>query len=85
MEPEQEKPIPRWKAYYERNKDTIREKNLKRYYDKKNIVVDVEAEAKKQERLNEIVTELRNLIPTMIKPPRKKKAVAVNTIVESVE
>jgi hypothetical protein len=85
MESDQEKPTPRWKAYYERNKEMIREKNLKRYYDKKNSVVDAEAEAKKQERLNEIVSELRNLIPTMIKPPRKKKVAIVNTIVESVQ
>lgn len=88
MQPDQEnqeQSTPRWKAYYERNKEMIREKNLKRYYDKKNRVVDAEAEAKKQERLNEIVIELRNLIPTMIKPPRKKKMAIINAIVESVE
>ena len=85
MQSDQEKPTPRWKAYYERNKEMIREKNLKRYYDKKNSVVDAEAEAKKQERLNEIVSELRNLIPTMIKPPRKKKQAVVNNVVESVQ
>lgn len=72
-----EKETKRWISYYQRNKEAIKKKNLERYHAKRGTCPppppDPDAEAQKMKRLNEIIAELHQLIPSAIKPPRKRK------------
>lgn len=72
-----EKDKVRWKSYYEQNKEAIKKKNLERYYTKKasNPPPPPHDDNKqKEERLKTIIEELRELLPKMVKAPRKRKA-----------
>lgn len=89
-----EKDKKRWVSYYEKNKETIKRKNLERYYAKKALNPPPQPDdndKKYEERLQSIVEELRELIPKMMKPPRKRKAknesseLGVEVIVPTVE
>ena len=75
---EKEKHAKRWIEYYQKNKDAIRERNLIRYYTKQGR----ERPAPKQpppppdnskiEKLELLVAELRELVPHVMKPKKKK-------------
>lgn len=76
-----EKENKRWLDYYQRNKDAIRERNLVRYYAKQGRErpeprpVVPPPDNSKIEKLEKLVAELRELVPTVMKPKRAKKAV----------
>ena len=73
-----EKETKRWIEYYQKNKDAIRERNFNRYYAKQGR----ERPAPKQpppppdntkiEKLEALVAELRELVPQVMKPKKKK-------------
>jgi hypothetical protein len=73
-----EKEQKRWVDYYSRNKEAIRERNLQRYYDKagrprpppKTPVPP--PDNSKIEKLEALVAELRELVPHVMKPKKKK-------------
>lgn len=77
-----EKETKRWVEYYQRNKDAIRERNINRYYAKQGR----ERPAPKQpppppdnskiEKLEALVAELRELVPQVMKPKKKKAPVS---------
>ena len=72
-----EKDKARWRTYYEQNKEAIKKKNLERYYTKKAsnpLPPPHDDNKQKEERLKAIIDELRELIPKMVKAPRKRKA-----------
>lgn len=81
-----EKEQKRWVSYYERNKDAIKKKNLERYHSKrasKNPPTpppDPAVEEARVKRLNEIIAELHQLLPSTIKPPRKRKTDPANDV-----
>jgi hypothetical protein len=91
-ETKENKNSPRWKDYYQRNRDKIKAANLARYYSKagrappppKTPPPPIDDEAIK--RLEALVAELRGLIPKAMKPPKKsrnaKAAAAVRAIVD---
>jgi hypothetical protein len=76
-----EKENKRWIDYYQRNKEAIRERNLIRYYVKQGRErpeprpVVPPPDNSKIEKLEKLVAELRELVPTVMKPKRGKKAV----------
>jgi len=89
-----EKEQKRWVDYYSRNKEAIRERNLQRYYDKagrprpppKTPVPP--PDNSKIEKLEALVAELRELVPHVMKPKKKKEPkapVSENEIVLVVE
>jgi hypothetical protein len=81
-ETKENKNSPRWKDYYQRNRDKIKAANLARYYSKagrtppppKTPPPPVDDEAIK--RLEALIAELRGIIPKAMKPVRKAKAEA---------
>jgi thymidylate synthase len=83
-----EKENKRWLSYYERNKEAIRERNLIRYYAKQGRErpeprpVIPPPDNSKIEKLEKLVAELRELVPTVMKPKRAKKVV-VEKVAES--
>jgi hypothetical protein len=85
-----EKENKRWLGYYERNKEAIRERNLQRYYLKQGRekppakVAAPPPDNSKIERLEKLVAELRELVPTVMKPKRSKKAAEAAEKVETV-
>jgi len=89
-----EKQSKRWVDYYARNKETIRERNLQRYYDKagrprpepKTPVPP--PDNSKIEKLEALVAELRELVPHVMKTKKKKETkppASENEIVLEVE
>jgi hypothetical protein len=82
-----EKENKRWLDYYQRNKEAIRERNLVRYYTKQGRErpeprpAVVPPDNSKIEKLEKLVAELRELVPTVMKPKRTKKV--VEKVVES--
>ena len=75
-----EKERKRWVDYYARNKDAIRERNLQRYYDKAGRPRPeprppvIPPDNSKIEKLEALVAELRELVPQVMKPKKKKEA-----------
>ena len=79
-----EKETKRWIEYYQKNKEAIRERNIARYYAKQGR----ERPAPKQppappdntkiEKLEALV-ELRELVPQVMKPKKKKAAPVAET------
>jgi len=80
-----EKETKRWIEYYQKNKEAIRERNIARYYAKQGR----ERPAPKQppappdntkiEKLEALVAELRELVPQVMKPKKKKAAPVAET------
>ena len=78
-----EKETKRWVDYYSRNKEAIKERNLQRYYDKAGRPRPAERKKKgprapspdhaKIEKLEALVAELRELVPEVMKPKRKRE------------
>ena len=75
-----EKEKKRWLSYYYRNQDAVKERNRRRYYEKRGIEppprkgpVEI-PDNSKLERLEAIVVELRDLVPGIMRPRPKKKA-----------
>jgi len=86
-----EKERKRWVDYYSRNKETIRERNLQRYYDKAGRprpepkAPVPPPDNSKIEKLEALVAELRELVPQVMKPKKKKIPAPENEIVLVVE
>ena len=88
-ETKENKNSPRWKDYYQRNRDKIKAANLARYYSKagrtppppKTPPPPVNDEAIK--RLEALVSELRALIPKAMKPPKKSRSRAAAEAVKA--
>lgn len=71
-----EKEAKRWIEYYERNKDEIKRRNLERYHKKKEDYFKSAEYLEAQERvkeLNTIVSRLNELIPEVMKAPRRRR------------
>ena len=77
-----EKETKRWIDYYQRNKDSIRERNIERYYASKGRERPPPKQPppppdnSKIEKLEAIVAELRELVPQVMKPKKVKKVEA---------
>ncbi len=72
---QKERENKRWISYYERNKDAVRKRNLERYYKKKEASKPAEDPAKLA-RLEALISEMKELLPTMnisVKRQRRKK------------
>lgn len=75
-----EKDSKRWLSYYERNKDAVKERARKRYYESKGVpvpevkpkIIHSIPDRENVKRLEELVAELRELVPQVVKPKRKK-------------
>ena len=87
-----EKERKRWVDYYARNKEAIRERNLQRYYDKAGRprpepkIPVPPPDNSKIEKLEALVDQLRELVPQVMKPKKKKEAKAAeNEIVLEME
>jgi len=76
-----EKENKRWLQYYEKNKETVKEKARQRYYTSRGLPVPqrkkqretvphIDDDAKR--RVDEIIEELRTLIPQALKPKKSK-------------
>ena len=85
-----EKETKRWLSYYERNREVVKERNRRAYYTKlgrempplrakpaTRVPVPVPLEIK---RLEELVAELRVLIPEVMKKKARVKATRLSTI-----
>lgn len=68
-----EKENKRWKAYYERNRDIIKKRNLEAYHRKKAAEKAVKAPAVQaaSDRLEVLIAEIKELMPII--NPRKRK------------
>jgi hypothetical protein len=81
-----EKETKRWLSYYERNKEAIKERNIQRYYSKQGRErpeprpVPAPVDNSKVERLEALVKELRELVPHVVKRPRKTRVPATMTV-----
>jgi hypothetical protein len=68
-----EKENKRWKAYYERNRDAVKKRNLEAYHRKK--AAEKAAKAPEiqvaSERLEKLIAEMKELMPII--NPRKRK------------
>ena len=86
-----EKENKRWLDYYQRNKEAIRERNLVRYYVKQGRErpeprpVVPPPDNTKIEKLEKLVAELRELVPTVMKPKRGKKIEKIEASGESLK
>jgi len=72
-----EKEARRWVEYYERNKEAVKRRNLERYHKKREEYFaspEYQAEIKRMEELNTIVGRLTELIPELMKAPRRRKS-----------
>jgi hypothetical protein len=90
-ETKENKNSPRWKDYYQRNRDKIKAANLARYYSKAGRTPPpprapspppVDDAAIK--RLEALIAELRGIIPKAMKPVRKPKEAEPTTTPELV-
>jgi DNA repair photolyase len=71
-----EKEARRWVEYYEKNKDAVKKRNLERYHKKREEYFkspEYQAEVKRMEELNTIVARLTELIPEVMKAPRRRR------------
>jgi hypothetical protein len=71
-----EKEAKRWIEYYEKNKEAVKRRNLERYYKKREEYFtspEYLAEVKRMEELNTIVARLTELIPEVMKAPRRRR------------
>jgi hypothetical protein len=81
-----EKENKRWLSYYERNKEAIKERNITRYYSKQGRErpeprpVPPPVDNSKVERLEALVKELRELVPHVVRKPRKMRVPATMTV-----
>ena len=79
---EKEKGKKRWLSYYYRNRDAVKERNRKRYYEKRGLTAPppkepvVAPDNSQMERLEGLINELRELVPGIVRPLPKKKAKA---------
>ena len=89
-ETKENKNSPRWKDYYQRNRDKIKAANLARYYSKAGRTPPpprspppppVDDEAIK--RLEALIAELRGIIPKAMKPAKKPKSLLTTTTPEA--
>lgn len=72
---QKEKEKKRWLDYYERNKEAVRKRNLERYYKKKeSIAPPPPPDTTKLERLDAILAELKELVPSLVKTRRRKNS-----------
>ena len=72
-----EKEAKRWMTYYERNKEAVKRRNLERYHKKReNYFTSPEylAEQERVKELNTIVARLTELIPEVMKVPRRRRS-----------
>lgn len=72
-----EKEAKRWIDYYEKNKEAVKKRNLERYHKKREDYFaspEYQAEVKRMEELNNIVSRLTELIPEVMKAPRRRRA-----------
>lgn len=75
-----EKDKKRWLSYYERNKEAIKARNLERYYAKSGKTSPpprppvIPPDPISVARMEELIQELRVLIPKVMKTKRTKKA-----------
>jgi phosphoglucomutase len=71
-----EKEARRWVEYYEKNKEAVKKRNLERYHKKREEYFkspEYQAEVKRMEELNTIVARLTELIPEVMKAPRRRR------------
>ena len=71
-----EKEARRWISYYEKNKEAVKKRNLERYHKKREEYFaspEYQAEVKRMEELNTIVARLTELIPEVMKAPRRRR------------
>jgi hypothetical protein len=71
-----EKEARRWVDYYEKNKENVKKRNLERYHKKREDYFnspEYQAEVKRMEELNTIVARLTELIPEVMKAPRRRR------------
>lgn len=71
-----EKEARRWIDYYEKNKEAVKKRNLERYHKKREDYFkspEYQAEVKRMEELNTIVARLTELIPEVMKAPRRRR------------
>ena len=71
-----EKEARRWVDYYEKNKEAVKKRNLERYHKKREEYFaspEYQAEVKRMEELNTIVARLTELIPEVMKAPRRRR------------
>jgi hypothetical protein len=71
-----EKEARRWVEYYEKNKEIVKKRNLERYHKKREEYFtspEYHAEVKRMEELNTIVARLTELIPEVMKAPRRRR------------
>jgi len=71
-----EKEARRWVSYYEKNKEAVKKRNLERYHKKREDYFaspEYQAEVKRMEELNTIVARLTELIPEVMKAPRRRR------------
>ena len=76
-----EKMEKRWKTYYETHKEEVKKRNLERYYAKRVLKKSAPPPPPDQEKideLNAIILKLQELLPAIVKTPRKKKVASVN-------
>jgi hypothetical protein len=68
-----EKENKRWKAYYERNRDAVKKRNLEAYHRKKAAEKAVKAPEIQvaSDRLEKLIAEIKELMPII--NPRKRK------------
>ena len=86
-----EKEGKRWLEYYERNKENVKRRNLERYHKKREEYFkspEYLAEQERVKELNTIVARLAELIPEVMKAPRRRrksaeKAPAAESIVNA--
>ena len=78
-----EKVEKRWKTYYETHKEEIKKRNLERYYAKRVLKKSAPPPPPDQEKINElnaIILKLQELLPAIVKTPRKKKVASVSEV-----
>ena len=75
--------LPRWKRYYDANRERVKERNRARYYTKKGLEVPPrktprvpapkpEIGAENVKRIEELIEELRGLIPSAMRKSKYK-------------
>jgi hypothetical protein len=75
-----EKVEKRWKTYYQTHKEEVKKRNLERYYAKRVLKKSPPPPPPDQDKINElnaIILKLQELLPTIVKSPRKKKVASV--------
>ena len=71
-----EKEAKRWVEYYEKNKENVKKRNLERYHKKREEYFtspEYLAEQDRVRELNGIIARLAELLPEVMKAPRRRR------------